>query len=973
MKPFKPPTIYNRPQATQNAPQEFSQPPPAKRRRISEDEEDRAETAVAAAKVLKRPEPSQKFQSPAFRSPLVPVLNGSSQFNSSSEQVQEQFFVVVWRKFTMKKNKTWDGDGVLSVKGTQARLQNIDGKDFGRGTCKGPLMVGSELSIGGKDVEVESMISKDDYMSGRVFLGNAKATKSVPALSLKEINETSRVTAKEQAKFKKLALSQKETSLKPPSNSLASRAAFKAPLIQSNVLAPVRNGKVPTPRHAIDSNSLVMQRPSKVPKGKQVVDVVVDPLLTRHLRPHQRQGVQFMYECVMGMKDYDGEGAVLADEMGLGKTLQTIALLWTLLKQNPIFEEPPVIKKALIVCPVTLVKNWKKEFRKWLGNDRVGVYMVENNKMRLTDFTKGRAYQVMIIGYEKLTKVQKELQGASGIDIVICDEGHRLKSSTNKAASAIKTLSTERRVILSGTPVQNDLAEFHTMVDFVNPNILSKYTTFKREFENPIVKSRQPGATKSDLEKGEARSAELAEITGKFILRRTAEILSKYLPPKTEYVIFCKPTDTQRKIYRHIIGTKAVASALHAGAGGLEGITALKKLCNSPTLLQQMTKTGDIKRHDLVEGLQPHLLTTPGTSAKLLVLDELLVKIRNESDDKVVLVSHYTETMDMLATLITSLGMGHVRLDGSVPQSKRQDLIDRFNNTPQSKVYIFLLSAKSGGTGLNLTGASRLIMYDSDWNPAHDLQAMARIHRDGQKKPCYIYRFVTQGVMDEKIFQRQITKTGLADSIVDGKDAASNFTQYDLRDLFSLDEEDDCQTHRLLGCRCEKNGLPFSEAVEMDVAEQAGRTDLARLSTGEIEVLHLEDSDQEELYIPKTCTTTTLANVDRDAQEAEIMRNARGSRDSEGKAKMLSLMQYTHLDTSLTRGEGPMRRKAWDEEDEEDNDEGGTSTMSVLDAAIDDAALRNVIRDVGQRIGFVMTKMGTSRNEEEEAAEDTKG
>ncbi|PIA99624.1 DNA repair and recombination protein RAD54B [Cercospora beticola] len=971
MKPFKPPTIYNRPQTTTNASQHFSQSPPAKRRRISEDEEERAQTTIAAAKVLKKPEPSQKFQSPSFRSPLVPVPNGSSQPNSSSEPVQEQFFVVVWRKFTMKKNKTWDGDGVLSVKGTQARLQNIDGKDFGRGTCKGPLMVGSELSIGGKDVEVESMISRDDYISGRVFLGNAKGTKSAPTPSLKEIDGTSRVSAKEQAKFKKLALTQKKTSLKPPPNSTASRAAFKAPLIQNHVLAPVKNAKVPTPRHAIDSDSLVMQRPSKVPKGKQIVDVVVDPILTRHLRPHQRQGVQFMYECVMGMKDYDGEGAILADEMGLGKTLQTIALLWTLLKQNPIFEEPPVIKKALIVCPVTLVNNWRKEFRKWLGNDRVGVYMVENNKMRLTDFTRGRAYQVMIIGYEKLTKVQKELQGASGIDIVICDEGHRLKSSTNKAASAIKTLSTERRVILSGTPVQNDLAEFHTMVDFVNPNILSKYTTFKREFENPIVKSRQPGAAKNDLEKGEARSAELAGITGKFILRRTAEILSKYLPPKTEYVIFCKPTETQRKIYRHIIGTQAVASALRAGAGGLEGITALKKLCNSPTLLQQRTKSGEIKRNDLVEGVPPQLLTTPGTSAKLLVLDELLVKIRNESDDKVVLVSHYTETMDMLATLVTSLGMGYVRLDGSVAQSKRQDLIDRFNNTPPSKVYIFLLSAKSGGTGLNLVGASRLIMYDSDWNPAHDLQAMARIHRDGQKKPCYIYRFVTQGVMDEKIFQRQITKTGLADSIVDGKDAASNFTQNDLRDLFSFDEEDDCQTHRLLGCQCEQNGLPFSEAVEDEVAEQVGRNDLAKLSGGEIEVLHLEDSDQEEVYVPKKCTTT-LGNVDRDAQEAEILRNARESRDSEGKAKMLSLMQYTHLDTSLTRGEEPARRKGWDEDDEDTSNEGDTSTMSILDAAIDDAALRNVIRDVGQRIGYVMTKMGTSRNEEG-AAEETKG
>lgn len=597
--------------------------------------------------------------------------------------------------------------------------------------------------------------------------------------------------------------------------------------------------------------------------------------------------------------------------------------------------------------------------------------MVENGKMRLTDFTKGKAYHVMIIGYEKLTKVQKELQGASGIDIVICDEGHRLKTSTNKAASAIKTLSTERRVILSGTPVQNDLAEFYTMVDFVNPNILSKYTTFKREFETPIMKSRQPGAAEKDLEKGEARSEELANLTGKFILRRTAEILDKYLPPKTEYVVFCRPTDAQRQIYRTVISTQAFATALNSPAVSLELIMILKKVCNSPSLLLGTNVKGEeIKRPEFIEDIPRKLLSTPAASAKIQVLDELLVKIKNETDDKVVLVSNYTSTMDILAALITSLGMSYLRLDGSTPQSKRQDMVDRFNRSSQSNSFIFLLSAKAGGTGINLIGASRLIMYDLDWNPALDLQAMARIHRDGQKKPCFIYRFVTQGAMDEKIFQRQVTKTGLADSIVDGKAAASGFSTAELRDLFSLDEEDDCQTHRLLGCECERNGLPISEAVEEKVIEHISRNDLAALNMEEVEVLHLENSDDEQVYVPKAITST-LANVDRDAQEAELSRKAKDNRDSSGKAKMLSLMQYTHFDTTLANEMEPPHRKGWDDDESDGMTDGeaDVSAISVIDTAIEDVCLQKVIRDTAPRIGFVMTKMGTSRSDDESKQE----
>ena len=841
---------------------------------------------------------------------------------------------------------------MLSVVGGQGRLQDVSGRELGRSACKGPLLVGSELSVGGKEIEVESMISRADFLAGRPFLGNVK--ESAPAPSLKEADGVTRVAYKAQAKYKKLAASQSERPNGPlVASTKATHNGFRTPLLHNNVQAPQKDAEVPIARHdPLKAGSLVMKRPNDVPKGKQIVDVVVDPLLTDKLRDHQRAGVAFMYECVMGMKGYDGEGAILADEMGLGKTLQTIALVWTLLKQNPIYKDAPVIKKAMIVCPVTLIQNWQKEFRKWLGKDRIGVFVI-SDKNRLTDFTKGRNYSVMIIGYEKLRMVQADLQKCPDIDIVIADEGHRMKTAQNKAAMAIKSLKTERRIILSGTPIQNDLTEFYTMVDFVNPGLLNKYNTFRKEFETPILKSRQPGASEKDLEKGEARATELAEMTGKFILRRTADLLSKYLPPKTEYVVFCRPTDAQAECYRSVIGSSAFNAALGSPAATLELINVLKKICNSPTLLLKKNNKGeDITKPELIECVPPSLMKSPGASGKLQVLDSLLHRISTATDEKVVLVSNYTSTMDILGALVTALGYNFLRLDGSTPVNKRQDLVDRFNRSPQSNSFVFLLSAKAGGVGLNLIGASRLILFDLDWNPATDLQAMARVHRDGQKKPCYIYRFVTQGALDEKIFQRQVSKTGLADSIVDGKGGVSGFTREELKNLFSLDEGEDCQTHKLMACECGGSGV-LSDDVQ-DQPELPGRNDLASLgvdSDGFVDIdapetLYLDDDSDDEPIRPKV-KLLKGSQVDMAAQEEEIRRNKRACKDSGGKAKMLSLMQYSHFDTANVSNE-QLSSATMDDVD-------GIEPASI-EVAIEDDILRSVIREKGRRIGFVFAK-----------------
>ena len=576
---------------------------------------------------------------------------------------------------------------------------------------------------------------------------------------------------------------------------------------------PQSKDGAPTPRHNPDAiGALVMKRPRDIPKGKQIVDVVLDPLLGQKLRPHQREGVKFLYECVMGMRSFNGQGALLADEMGLGKTLQTIALIWTLLKQNPIYGAGGVIKKALIVCPVTLMDNWKREFNKWLGNQNIGVFVADGQNIRLSDFTHGRSYSVMIIGYEKLRSVQEELKKGGGIDIVIADEGHRLKTKENKAAQAIKNLNTPMRVVLSGTPMQNDLSEFFVMVDFVNPGLLGTYNTFKKEFEVPIMKSRQPGASAKDVEKGTARGEELSSLTKEFILRRPATILNDFLPPKTEYVLFCKPTQAQAEVYQHVLESPVFGKVLGSPEASLQLITMLKKVCNSPTLLTMNDKSAEPTNGNvatLLDNVPSSLLRMSPlvASSKMRVLDRMVKHLSKMTSEKIVLVSNYTSTLDLLGQHLSRLSLPFLRLDGSTPAAKRQGLINQFNKTDASKSFAFLLSAKSGGAGINLIGASRLVLFDVDWNPATDLQAMARIHRDGQKLPVKIYRFLMAGGMDEKIYQRQITKMGLADSVVDGKKNDASFSAEELRDLFRLDLKASCQTHDLLGCDCGGRGL----------------------------------------------------------------------------------------------------------------------------------------------------------------------
>lgn len=849
------------------------------------------------------------------------------------------------------------------------------------------LECGTSLTIGGKDVEIESTISKRDYLSGKEFLNNTRKTSSSPPSRVKSTPLATGKVAKSNTQSSNegpldalLGSNTGNPQLGPPKLSVkhlnaavpkskAVGTAFKNPLKEAPGSIPQSSVKA-IPRHDPNApGALVMKRPATAPRGQTIVDVVVDPFLSKHLRDHQREGVKFLYECVMGLRDYNGEGAILADEMGLGKTLQTITLLWTLLKQNPIYEAPPVVKKALIVCPVTLINNWRKEFRKWLGNERIGVFVFDDKRKKLTDFTMGKAYNIMIVGYEKLRTVQEGLLKGHGVDIVIADEGHRLKTVQNKSGQAIQALNTAKRIILSGTPIQNDLSEFFAAVDLVNPGILGTYRTFMKEFEGPIVRSQQPEATMRDIEKGEARGEELRELTSMFILRRTADILSKYLPPKTEYVILCNPTSVQASIYRHVLGSPIFQSALGNTEGAFSLLTILKKLCNSPSLLT--AKAGDEPPNATMEALLSTLTPSlrrqfsPSSSGKIRVLDQLLHTLQTTTSEKIVLVSNYTSTLNLLGILLTSLSMPFLRLDGSTPSAKRQSLVDDFNRAPASKCFAFLLSAKAGGTGLNLIGASRLVLFDVDWNPATDLQAMARIHRDGQKRHCYIYRIMLKGALEEKIWQRQVTKIGLADSVMESKSSnMAQFSRDELKDLFRLYEDKSCQTHELLNCKCGGKGFPPSPSPAPTAPAHISLLDdddddddkselLESLQTTSEKARSIspfwkdeELSDSEDIDLPDLHTLIKASKVNIEKQEDQIKR---GKHAVQQKAKKQPDTKTTAKPSSSSTSKllSSHKRKRRENAEEDGDGEAGSTEQSKIQrflaeyAHIDPAAFRS--------------------------------
>ncbi|CEJ82857.1 Putative DNA repair protein rhp54 [[Torrubiella] hemipterigena] len=560
------------------------------------------------------------------------------------------------------------------------------------------------------------------------------------------------------------------------------------------------------------------------------VPVVLDPRLAKVLRPHQVEGVKFMYKCVTGMIEENANGCIMADEMGLGKTLQCITLLWTLLKQSPDAGKS-TISKAIVVCPASLVKNWANELTKWLGANAVNPFAIDGKaskeeltrQLRQWAIAAGRSITrpVIIVSYETLRLNVEELKHTK-IGLLFCDEGHRLKNGDSNTFNALNNLNVSRRVILTGTPIQNDLTEYFSLTSFANPDLLGSRLEFRKRFEIPILRGRDADASEADRQRGDESTAELLGIVNKFLIRRTNDILSKYLPVKYEHVVFCNLAPFQLDLYNYFITSPDIKALLRGkGSQPLKAINILKKLCNHPDLLNlsdDLPGSDSKYPEDYVpkESRGRDREVKPWYSGKMQVLDRMLARIRQDTNDKIVLISNYTSTLDLFERLCRSRQYGCLRLDGTMNVSKRQKLVDKFND-PEGEEFVFLLSSKAGGCGINLIGANRLVLFDPDWNPAADQQALARVWRDGQKKDCFVYRFIATGTIEEKIFQRQSHKQSLSSCVVDSaEDVERHFSLDSLRELFQYRADTTSDTHDTFKCsRCRADGKQHVKAPAM--------------------------------------------------------------------------------------------------------------------------------------------------------------
>eukprot|EP00804_Cyclotella_cryptica_P029873 CCRYP_010803-RA/>CCRYP_010803-RA protein AED:0.06 eAED:0.06 QI:244/1/1/1/0.75/0.6/5/436/979 len=561
--------------------------------------------------------------------------------------------------------------------------------------------------------------------------------------------------------------------------------------------------------------------------------------LRQALRPHQREGIVFLWNCVTGaneglrrvferriMDDRDNDetesggdgggggekrmgqvprGAVLADEMGLGKTLMTIATIYSLHRHQR-------DRRFIIVCPSSLVSNWAKEFDQWIGKASQPKRVIVRNGAQdeglraLKSFVppKPQQAEVLILSYELLRLHREIVAKATRVGLLVVDEGHRLKNTAgSQTLAALNSLHAEARILISGTPIQNNLSEFYSVANFAVPGILGDLSSFRRWYERPLSEANTKNATREQKERGRMQSKALEEITKTFVLRRLQkDVLKSILPPRMELLLFCRPTEKQCELY-HEISHRASKSI--GSMGGREDadnplrlLGELRKLCTHPFLLSKEGESSSLSPREEDVSL----------SGKLLVLERLLDSIRDHHpNDKVVIVSNFTTALSVIEScILRKKNLPFVRLDGSVELSARQPMVDSFNKGSVNLSFAFLLSSKAGGCGLNLIGANRLIMVDADWNPATDQQAMARVYRQGQTKPCYIYRMFTTGTVEEVIFQRQTQKGNLAQLANDGghstngkSNQCASFTSEELRDCFTLKEGCKCDTKNKLG------------------------------------------------------------------------------------------------------------------------------------------------------------------------------
>ncbi|XP_031844285.1 DNA excision repair protein ERCC-6 isoform X2 [Nomia melanderi] len=516
----------------------------------------------------------------------------------------------------------------------------------------------------------------------------------------------------------------------------------------------------------------------------------------KKLYKYQKVSVQWMWEL-----HCRNLGGLLGDEMGLGKTVQIIAFLAgldcsELLSDGGRFRG---LGPSIIVCPATLMEQWVKHFHEWWPILRVvvlhqsGTY---NGNLEYLIHSLGSG-GILITSYSGVLN-HKDLLVANQWHYVILDEGHKIRNPQAKVSKAVKEFSTPHRLLLTGSPMQNSLKELWSLFDFILPGKLGTLPAFLEHCVTPITRGGYANA--SPLQEATALQVAtmLKDAITPYMLRRTKNDVQHHvtLPEKNEQVLFCSLTDEQKKLYKKYLSSEDVSFVLHEKThmeGGryrarlLIALSALRKICNHPDLFLFSNPIESDEDIDVSE----ESLEKFGCwkrSGKMTVVRSLL-KIWKKQAHRVLLFTQGRQMMHILESLVQSEDYKYLRMDGTTPMSQRQEIIRLFNN--DSSYFAFLLTTRVGGLGVNLTGANRVIIYDPDWNPATDAQARERAWRIGQNKRVTVYRLITAGTIEEKIYHRQIFKLLLSNKVLEDPRQRRLFKTSDLVELFNLNESID--------------------------------------------------------------------------------------------------------------------------------------------------------------------------------------
>ncbi|XP_041855416.1 DNA excision repair protein ERCC-6-like [Melanotaenia boesemani] len=539
------------------------------------------------------------------------------------------------------------------------------------------------------------------------------------------------------------------------------------------------------------------------------------------LYDYQRDGVSFLY----GLYRDGRKGGILADDMGLGKTIQVISFLSGMYDNE-------LVKHTLLIMPTSLITNWIKEFAKWTPGMRVKEFHSTSKAERTRSLeTVQRRNGVIITTYTMLMNNWQQLsyRGKEFCwDYVILDEAHKIKNTSTKTTKSAYAIPSKNRILLTGTPVQNNLREMWTLFDFACQGaLLGTAKTFIVEYENPITRAREKDATPGEKALGSRMSENLMTLIKPYFLRRTKSEVQKMrlvdkeehldnrdikvqsdpansgavmpkLTRKNDLIVWTYLSRIQEDIYTQFIGLDHIKELLLTTRSPLAELNILKKLCDHPRLLSAgaIAKLGlqengaSDSQSENIESDNNSIANVPdenliSESGKLVFLLALLERLREEGH-RTLVFAHYRKVLDIIQRILSNRGFKVLRLDGTITQiTERERLISLFQK--DKRYSVFLLTTQVGGVGITLTAADRVVIYDPSWNPATDAQAVDRVYRIGQTENVIIYRLITCGTVEEKIYRRQVFKDSLIrQNTGDTKNPFRYFSRQELRELFTL-------------------------------------------------------------------------------------------------------------------------------------------------------------------------------------------